>query len=132
MKLLLDTHIVLWTIGKTSELSKKLIHEIKNPNNTILVSAVSLWEIALKNSIGKLSVNFNIQDIPEYCLKSGFTLIPLNPIEALESLQLPQKNSHKDPFDRMLIYQCIKNGYTLASRDKKFEIYKKDGLQLIC
>jgi len=131
LKLLLDTHIVLWAIGKTSELSKKLIHELKNPNNTILVSAVSLWEIALKSSIGKLSVNFNIQDIPEYCLKSGFTLIPLDPLEALESLQLPQKNSHKDPFDRMLIYQCIKNGYILASRDTKFKIYKKDGLQLI-
>ena len=131
MNLLLDTHIVLWAIGKTSELSRKVINEIKNPDNTILVSAVSLWEIALKTSIGKLSVNFNIRKIPDYCIKMGFTLIPLNPIEALESLQLPQKNSHKDPFDRMLIYQCITNGYTLVSRDKKFEIYKKDGLQLI-
>jgi len=131
LNLLLDTHIVLWAIGKTSELSKKIKYEIKNPDNTIFVSAVSLWEIALKTSIGKLSVNFNIKDIPDYCIKMGFTLIPLNPIEALESLQLPQKRNHKDPFDRMLIYQCITNGYTLASRDKKFEIYKKDGLKLI-
>jgi PIN domain nuclease of toxin-antitoxin system len=61
----------------------------------------------------------------------GFTLIPLSPIEALESFQLPKKSNHKDPFDRMLIHQCIANGYTLASRDKKFEIYKKDGLKLI-
>ena len=131
LNLLLDTHIVLWAIGKTSELSRKVIYEIKNPDNTILVSAVSLWEIALKTSIGKLSVNFNIQEIPDYCIKMGFTLIPLDPMEALESLQLPQKNNHKDPFDRMLIYQCIANGYTLASRDKKFEVYKKDGLKLI-
>jgi PIN domain nuclease of toxin-antitoxin system len=59
LNLLLDTHIVLWAIGKTSELSRKVIHEIKNPDNTVLVSAVSLWEIALKTSIGKLSVNCN-------------------------------------------------------------------------
>jgi len=50
LNLLLDTHIVLWAIGKTNELSRKVIHEIKNPDNTILVSAVSLWEIALKTS----------------------------------------------------------------------------------
>jgi PIN domain nuclease of toxin-antitoxin system len=131
LKLLLDTHTVLWTIGKTSELSEKVINEIKNPNNEILVSAVSLWEIALKYSIGKLLVDFDLSDIPEYCKKMGFTLIPLNPTEALNSLQLPQKSSHKDPFDRMLIYQCITNNYTLVSRDSKIKAYKENGLKYI-
>jgi PIN domain nuclease of toxin-antitoxin system len=131
MKLLLDTHILLWSIGDTKKLSKNLIAQIKNQDNEILVSAVSLWEIALKYSIGKLAVNFKVENIPDYCTKMGYELISLNPTEALESLKLPQKHNHKDPFDRMLVYQCIKNGYVLASSDKEIEQYGKDGLQSI-
>ena len=131
LKLLLDTHTLLWAIGKTKELSKIVIQEIKSPNNEILVSAVSLWEIALKHSLGKLVVNFDIENIPEYCKKMKFELIPLEPIDALNSVQLPQKNNHKDPFDRMLIYQCIKNKYTLVSKDSRTELYKKEGLKYI-
>ena len=131
MKLLLDTHVLLWTIGETNALSDKIIQEIKNPSNIILVSAVSLWEIALKYSLGKLTVDFDIQKIPEYCEKMSFELIPLNPVEALESLHLPQKINHKDPFDRMLIYQCITSSYTFVSKDRRIEQYKKDGLKLI-
>ena len=131
MKLLLDTHILLWAIGKTNALSERVKREIKNPGNQILVSAVSLWEIALKHSIGKLTVDFDIQKIPDYCEKMAFELIPLNPVEALQSLQLPLKTNHKDPFDRMLIYQCITGGYTLASRDTRVEQYTENGLKFI-
>ena len=131
LRLLLDTHTLLWAIGKTGELSKTVIHEIKNANNEILASAVSLWEIALKSSIGKLMVDFDIKRIPEYCNKMGFELISLEPIDALGSVQLPQKDNHKDHFDRMLIYQCIKNDYTLVSRDAKIKVYQKDGLKLL-
>ncbi|MDR0475826.1 MAG: type II toxin-antitoxin system VapC family toxin [Treponema sp.] len=131
MKLLLDTHILLWAIGKTDALSELVKREIKKTDNQILVSAVSLWEIALKHSLGKLTVDFDIQKIPEYCKRMEFELIQLNPVEALQSSCLPQKTNHRDPFDRMLIYQCITNGYTLASRDNRIEQYKKDGLEFI-
>ena len=131
MKLLLDTHTLLWAIGKTGELSERIIFEIKDTNNEVLVSAVSLWEIALKQSIGKLIVDFDISKIPEYCEKMRFELIPLDPIEALNSLQLPQKANHKDPFDRLLIYQCIAGKYTLVTRDAKLEMYKEDGLKCV-
>jgi PIN domain nuclease of toxin-antitoxin system len=132
MKLLLDTHTLLWSIGKTGELSEKAVQEIKNANNEILVSAVSLWEIALKYSIGKLIMDsFDIKNIPEYCEEMGFELIPLEPLDVLHSLYLPQKNIHKDPFDRMLIYQCIRNGYIFVSKDTRIKIYKEDGLEFI-
>jgi PIN domain nuclease of toxin-antitoxin system len=132
MKLLLDTHTLLWSIGKSNELSEKAIQEIKNTHNEILVSAVSLWEIALKYNIGKLILDsLDIERIPEYCEEMGFEFIPLEPVDALNSFSLPQKNIHKDPFDRMLIYQCIKNGYIFVSKDTKIEIYKKDGLKCI-
>jgi PIN domain nuclease of toxin-antitoxin system len=128
MRLLLDTHTLLWSIGKTNELSEKVIQEIKSADNEVFVSAVSLWEIALKSGIGKLLVSFNINKIPEYCQKMGFTLFPLEPVDALSSLSLPQKDSHKDPFDRMLIFQCIKNEYVFVSKDTRMELYEKEGL----
>ena len=62
MKLLLDTHALLWSIGRSDELSEMIIQEIKNPNNEVLISAVSLWEIALKYSSGKLIVDFDIKN----------------------------------------------------------------------
>ena len=128
MKLLLDTHTLLWSIGKTNELSGKVIQEIKNADNEIFVSAVSLWEIALKSSIGKLFVSFNVNKIPDYCRRMRFTLIPLEPLDALSSMNLPQEDSHKDPFDRMLIFQCIKNEYVFVSKDTQMELYKDEGL----
>jgi PIN domain nuclease of toxin-antitoxin system len=132
MKLLLDTHTLLWSIGKSNELSQGVMAELENSNNEILISAISLWEIALKYSVGKLIIDsFDIKDIPKYCKKIGFELIPLDPIEALNSLQLPIKEKHKDPFDRMLIYQCIQNNYTLVSKDSRMKLYKDDGLKYI-
>jgi PIN domain nuclease of toxin-antitoxin system len=132
MKLLLDTHTLLWSIGKSNELPRRVINELENSINEILISAVSLWEIALKHSIGKLIIeSFDIREIPEYCKKMGFELIPLDPVEALNSLRLPLKETHKDPFDRMLIYQCIQNRYTLVSKDSRLKLYKDDGLKHI-
>jgi PIN domain nuclease of toxin-antitoxin system len=132
MKLLLDTHTLLWSIGESNELSQRVINELENNINEIIISAVSLWEIALKYSAGKLIIeSFDIKEIPKYCKKMGFELIPLDPVEALNSLQLPLKENHKDPFDRMLIYQCIQNRYTLVSKDSRLKLYKDDGLKYI-
>jgi PIN domain nuclease of toxin-antitoxin system len=132
MKLLLDTHTLLWSIGKSNELPRRVINELEDSINEILISAISLWEIALKYSIGKLIIeSFDIREIPKYCKKMGFELIPLDPTEALNSLQLPLKENHKDPFDRMLIYQCIQNKYTFVSNNSRLKIYKDDGLKYI-
>jgi PIN domain nuclease of toxin-antitoxin system len=136
MKLLLDTHTLLWAIGKSNELRKKVVSALEDPQNDILVSAVSLWEIALKHSIGKLSIESCdgkdiIKDIPLYCKRMGFSLLPLEPIDAFESFHLPQKEDHKDPFDRMLIYQCIRNDYTFVSKDGNCKKYLEDGLKYL-
>jgi PIN domain nuclease of toxin-antitoxin system len=132
MKLLLDTHTLLWSIGKSNELPQRVINELENSINEILISAISLWEIALKHSVGKLIIeSFDIREIPKYCKKMGFELIPLDPVEALNSFQLPLKENHKDPFDRMLVYQCIQNRYTLVSKDSRLKLYKDNGLKYI-
>jgi len=131
MNILLDTHTLLWAIGKSNELSKKVIKEIENTENKVFVSAVSLWEIALKTSIGKLKLSFPIANIADYCGKMEFTLLPLEPLDALNSKDLPFKFKHKDPFDRLLIYTSIKYGYAFASKDNKMKFYKNNGLVVL-
>jgi PIN domain nuclease of toxin-antitoxin system len=67
MKILLDTHTLLWSIGKSNELSQRVINELENSVNEILISAISLWEIALKYTAGKLIIeSFDIREIPKY------------------------------------------------------------------
>jgi len=129
MNILLDTHTLLWAIGKSSELSKKVIKEIENIDNEILVSAVSLWEIALKTSIGKLKLSFPVAKITDYCKEMEFSLLPLDPLDALNSKDLRFQDNHKDPFDRLLIYQS--NGYVFASKDNKMKFYKDSGLVVL-
>ena len=130
-KLVLDTHILLWTIGNSSKLPTRVVQHITNKENRVFVSAISLWEIALKLSIGKLELGFPPNDILTYCGKMGVEFIPLEPLDALGFLKLPIKQEHKDPFDRMLIYQCISGNYTLISKDDKMRYYKDDGLECI-
>ena len=130
-KLMLDTHVLLWAIGKSDELPPRVLDDITNLKNEVCVSAVSIWEIALKCSVGKLSLNFDVEEIPKYCEQMGFSMISLEPLEALGSLKLPLNENHKDPFDRMLIYQCIKRNFTLISKDSKMKLYKNDGLKYL-
>jgi len=130
-KLLLDTHALLLSIGYSDELSPRVIENISNKENEVFVSAISLWEIALKHSLGKLELNFAIEDMPKYCEQMGIYLMPLTPLEALGFLRLPSKKNHKDPFDRMLIYQCIRYNYILVSKDDKMKFYENDGLECI-
>ena len=128
---MLDTHVLLWAIGSSDKLSPQIAEQISDRNNEVFVSTISLWEIVLKQSIEKLELNFPIENIPIYCQQMGFYLIPLKPLEVLGFLKLPQKKNHKDPFDRMLIYQCIVNDYVLVSKDAKMEVYKENGLKCI-
>jgi len=130
-KLMLDTHVLLWAIGSSEKLSSQVAEQISDRNNEVFVSVISLWEIVLKHSIEKLVLNFAIEDIPHYCQQMGFYLIPLKPLEVLGFLKLPNKKNHKDPFDRMLVYQCIANDYVLVSKDAKMEVYKESGLKCI-
>jgi len=129
---LLDSHTLIWSIVDDAKLSNKVLKILEDENNELLVSAVSFWEIAIKVGKGKLDLrNFDIRSIPDYCNKLKIKQIPLMPDEAINYFNLPNYEEHKDPFDRMLIYQCIKNGYTLISRDDKMKIYIKDGLDYV-
>ncbi len=130
MKILIDTHILLWAIFDPSKLSKKESAIIKNPENIILVSAASLWEISLKYSKGQLNLVRCIPTaLPSILVEDGFELIDLTPQETAGSFILP-KTTHSDPFDRMIIWQAIFRQIPLLTRDEKLKEYTNYGLQL--
>jgi PIN domain nuclease of toxin-antitoxin system len=130
MTYLLDTHFLLWAISDTKKLSKKVKNIITNPINQIIISTVSFWEVSLKSSLGKLEMSgFSPEDLPEICLQIGFDIKTLSPEESSTYHKL-NATYHKDPFDRMLIWQAIRNGYILISEDEQVKKYRSEGLKV--
>jgi len=131
MNCLLDTHAFLWTISNSSKLSKKALETIKNPKNEIFVSAVSFWEISIKTRIKKINLDtIKPEDLLQLAEKMDFQVISLTPEEAVTYHKLNEE-SHNDPFDRMLIWQCISRNMTLLSKDREFYKFIPHGLKLL-
>ena len=131
MNYLLDTHAFLWTLAKTGNLSKRALSVIKNLDNAIFVSAVSLWEIAVKMRIQKLNLDtVRPDELIAFAEKMQFQLIDLSTEEAASYYQLNEP-THNDPFDRMLIWQSILRNMTLISKDKQFKNFIPYGLKLV-
>ena len=132
MIFLLDTHTLIWSIINSEKLSKNAKETISSKNNEICVSIVSFWEISIKTQLKKFSFgNLQVNEIPKYVRSMDFAIIDLNENEAITYSDLPRKENHKDPFDRMLIWQAITRDMTLISKNKYFEQYKKYGLKLL-
>ncbi|MBM9502840.1 type II toxin-antitoxin system VapC family toxin [Leptospira sp. 201903071] len=131
MNYLLDTHVILWVIGSSNLLSKKVKEIIENSENRICVSSVSLWEISLKFRLGKLSLSgLRPSQIPEILSKSNIEIIDLESVDASTYDQL-KATYHRDPFDRMLIWQCILRKFILISKDSEMKKYKSQGLRTL-
>ena len=129
MRYLLDTHSFLWTLFSPGKLSTPARKEIQNRENDVAVSVVSLWEISLKYSLGKLElVNTEPEDLPLVSQEMGIAILRLEPHEASSFHKLP-KLAHKDPFDRLIIWQAIERKMVLISKDRSFGDYMKCGLK---
>jgi len=132
MKYLLDTHSLIWAVQNTEKLSQRAKSIIIDENNDIYVSTVSFWEIALKTSINKFSFkNLDINDFPELSRKMGFKVMELDEQASITFHKLPRKEDHKDPFDRMLIWQAITNNFAFICKDSSMKQYKENGLNLV-
>ncbi len=129
---LLDTHIVLWTLFDPAKLSDPIKKILSDPGTKKIVSGINLWEISIKYSLEKLDLgNINPDELLISIKESGFEITEI-PHQILTSYyKLPKKENHKDPFDRMLIWQSIESGFTLLSHDEKLKQYISDGLMLI-
>ncbi len=131
MKLLLDTHTVLWSILTPDRLPPKARNAIEDSATQVFVSSVSLWEISIKSRLGKLSlVDLTTEDLIPSVIGMGFALIELIPDEAVTQGNL-KENSNFDPFDRMLIWQAIQRDMILVSGDADFQKFESEGLRLV-
>jgi PIN domain nuclease of toxin-antitoxin system len=131
MKYLLDTHTFLWSIYKTEELSKRTIGIIKNEDNEIFVSTISLWEIAIKVRLNKLELHgIHIKELPGIIEKMDYEIVDMQTEDAIE-YSLLKEDTHNDPFDRMLIQQSINRNMIMISKDREFKKFVPYGLKLI-
>jgi PIN domain nuclease of toxin-antitoxin system len=130
MNLLLDTHSLLWSLFSTDKLSPSAVQNITSRDNDVVVSVVTFWEISLKYSLGKLELSgVGPEELPEFAESMGFGMLLLSPKEAAGFHRLPRL-SHKDPFDRLIIWQAIRNRRTLISKDREFKKYERFGLKV--
>lgn len=115
MKLLLDTHLLLWAAGNPDRLSITARALIEAPENELFFSAASLWEIAIKHGLGRSDFQVNARVLRRGLLDNGYSELPIASEHAVAIDGLP--SIHKDPFDRILIAQATVEGITLLTVD---------------
>ncbi len=118
MNIIIDTHIFLWALAEPAKLNQNCLVELETRTNVIFLSSVSIAEIMIKASIGKLTIDFDPVALAE---QSGFELLDFSGADALPLKALPFH--HRDPFDRMLISQSLSRGYKIMTEDSKFAMY---------
>ena len=121
MNLLLDTHILLWAAARPEKLSRKTLRLFDDPHNTLVFSAASLWEIVIKQSLGRDDFDVNARQLRRGLLDNGYNELSVTSIHALALDDLPPL--HKDPFDRMLLAQSRVEGFMLLTADKQILQY---------
>lgn len=122
MKLLLDTHVLLWMHDAIENLSRSATDALKLTENSLHLSTVTIWEIQVKYKIGKLKLGKPIDEIlDEQISVNDLTILPLQREHAVNVIDLP--SSHKDPFDRMIISQAMVEDMVIVTADPKFSSY---------
>lgn len=122
MKIFLDTHALLWFSSGDSRISSTARNLIANPENEVLFSLASIWEIAIKVSIGKLVLPTEIDRfLDEAKVNMPFTLLGITESHVLEVATLPFH--HRDPFDRLIIAQAIVEELPMVTADEQFDAY---------
>jgi len=123
VKYLLDTHTLLWIITDDQRLSKKAKKLFLDSNNSVYISIVSLWELVIKISLGKLRVEGEFEDfIKSHIIGNDITILNIT-VSHLGLLEkLPFK--HRDPFDRLIICQSMDENIPIITSDKAFKKYK--------
>ncbi|UCH24871.1 MAG: type II toxin-antitoxin system VapC family toxin [Trueperaceae bacterium] len=132
MIFLLDTHYVLWSLFEPDKIAGPVRQILENDADTKLISGVNLWEISLKYSLGKLDLGgADPSDVFDSLLEAGFGVADLDSHLLASYHRLPRKDDHRDPFDRLLVWQAISNDYILITQDRRTEQYRSDGLRLL-
>lgn len=124
MKYLIDTHILIWFELPSPKLKSNILAILTDPTNEIYVSQVSLFEIAVKQNIGKTpDLNWDTKTIVKQIQKDKFDLLNIQNQHIQQYITLPFFDQHKDPFDRLIIATAISENLSIISADEKFKLY---------
>jgi PIN domain nuclease of toxin-antitoxin system len=122
MTFLLDTHVLIWWLLADRRLSRKARELVGDPSNRILISSASAWEIATKHRLGKLTgVDALVRDMAGWVERAGFEELPITIVHAQRAGAFPQ--THRDPFDRMLVAQSEREDAPIVTSDSAFEAF---------
>ncbi len=127
MNLLLDTHTILWFLEGSNSLSRNGRKNIESIHSTKFISIASLWEIAIKQGLGKITTSIPLEELMQTIAANGFEILPLDFGHILTLSRL--EDIHRDPFDRIIIAQALAENLWLISKDKNFSLYK--GLKVL-
>jgi len=121
MKYLLDTHVIVWMVEDSSNLPLKIREIIRKPENQIAICSISLWEIAIKMNIGKLTLSLEFDELVDVLRSSDFDFLQVEDeyVSGLSKLPL----LHKDPFDRLIISTALTEKMTLITTDENIQKY---------
>ena len=134
MKLLLDTHILIWFFQRDASLSKKTRDMILNTENSVFFSVISAWEVSMKHTAHPDKMLLNAKRFLTLCSESGFEILPLidQHLLSLDTIQrAADAPPHKDPFDRMLIAQAKAEEMVFLTHDKMLPYYNEPCVKLV-
>lgn len=129
MKLLLDTHVILWALEDSPRLPLYIRELIREESNEIYVSAVSLWEIAIKHKKQPETLPYTASQIKTYCQRAGFIFLSLS-LDSIQTYEQYDFSNHLDPFDQMLVAQSACNNMRLLTHDEKIKTYNVGFIEL--
>lgn len=121
MRYLLDTHVLIWFSEDDNRLPDQIKSIIEDDSNEFFVSHATIWEMAIKMSLGKLRLRYSLAELEQVLVKNSIALLP-NSFRHYQAL-LPLPHHHQDPFDRFIIAQGIAEDFTVISHDSRFSAY---------
>lgn len=127
----IDTHIFLWLIFNPQNINPKILAILEDTTNEVLICSTTLWEISIKFHLGKLDLYGLLpSNLPKVAENMSIKIVEIEHNIMATLFQLPSIEKHKDPFNRIMIWQCICGDYILLSQDSKFDDYQRFGLNL--
>ena len=128
---MVDTHYLLWALIEPTRLSRTARRVLTDVEAIKYVSKISFWEIALKSSLGKLTLEGTTPEgILRAARRAGFKVLDIAEDDLVTSHLLPFAENHRDPFDRLLVWQCIRNDFLLLTADSRLRGYEQHGLRI--
>jgi PIN domain nuclease of toxin-antitoxin system len=132
MNYLVDTHYLIRSLVDPDKMAPAHREVLLDATSTKYVSKISYWEIALKYSLGKLQLKgVTPETLLEIAIDAGYEIYDITEDDLITSYRLPISKNHRDPFDRLLVWQCIRNNLVFISSDKRLREYEEHGLKLV-